>query len=93
VHVSIVAQTRPDAIVIPVESLLTATDNTTSVMVVGRDGRVHRQIVEVGIREDSKVQITKGLSPGEQIVTAGAYGLPDGTRIQVENSSSTTHDK
>ena len=83
VHVSMVAQTVPDAAVIPAASLLTASDGATSVMVIGNDGRAHQQTVETGIREDDQVQITKGLTPGQQVVATGAFGLPDNTKVQV----------
>lgn len=88
VRLLMVAQTIPDAVVIPMASLLTASDGTTAVMVVGTDGRAHQQTVETGIRQDNEVQITKGLTPGQQVVTAGAYGLPDNTKVQLVASNS-----
>ena len=71
----------PDALTIPAESLLTAQDGTTSVMVAGSDGRAHQKDVKVGIREKDLIQVTEGLSPNEQIVGAGAFGLPDNSKI------------
>ena len=59
---------------------------STSVMVVGADGRAHQRAVQVGIRQDGEVQIAKGLSGGETVVAPGAYGLPDNPRVQVEAS-------
>jgi HlyD family secretion protein len=84
-QVSIVAQHVAGAVVVPAAALLTA-EGATSVMVVGADGRAHQRSVQAGIRHDNEVQITAGLQPGERVVTTGAYGLPDNTRIRVEES-------
>ena len=77
----------PDALVVPAAAVLTGAAGATSVMVVGADGRAHQRAVQVGIRQDGEVQIAKGLSGGETVITTGAYGLPDNTRVQVEASA------
>jgi len=84
VRVSMLAKTVPDALVIPASSLLTAEDSKTSVMVAGSDGRAHQRKVKAGIREGNEVQIVDGLQAGERVVSTGAYGLPDNTKITVE---------
>lgn len=83
VHVSMVAQTVPDALVVPTSALLTSSDGSSSVMTIGSDGHAHQQAVEVGLRQGDSVQITKGVNGGERVVSAGAYGLPDNTQVQV----------
>jgi HlyD family secretion protein len=82
VQVSIVAEKVSDALVVPSAALLTAEDGSTSVMVVGPDDVAHQTAVETGIRQGDEVQITQGLKAGEKVVTAGAYGLPNGTRVK-----------
>jgi len=82
-RVVIVAEHVPGAVVVPAAALLSS-EGTTSVMVVGADGRAHQRSVQAGIRHDSEVQITAGLQAGERVVTTGAYGLPDNTRVKVE---------
>jgi HlyD family secretion protein len=91
VHVTMVAQTVPEAVVIPAEALLTATDGTTSVMVLGSDNKAHQQKVTTGIRNGDDVQVTEGLKGGERLVTVGAFELanedPDvlaKTKVQVQ---------
>lgn len=81
VQISIVAQTVPDALVIPASAVLTASDGTTSVMVVGTDNVAHQTTVKTGIHEGGNVQITSGLETGQRVVTEGAFGLPDGTKV------------
>ncbi|PYX17368.1 MAG: hypothetical protein DMG84_03920, partial [Acidobacteria bacterium] len=83
VQVSMVAQTIPDALVIPAAALLTGQDGTTTVMVVGADNRAHQKPVSVGIRQGDQVQITEGLQAGDHVVASGAYGLPDNTQVTV----------
>jgi multidrug efflux pump subunit AcrA (membrane-fusion protein) len=82
VNVSIVARTLPNAVVIPVAALLKTPEGEATVMVAGADGRAHQQAVETGIRHQDEVQVTKGLKPGDAVITAGAYGLPDNTKIR-----------
>ncbi len=83
VRLTMVARTVPDAVVIPPAALLSGEGGATSVMLIGADGKAHKQDVEVGIRQADAVQITKGLKPGERVVTTGAYGLPDNTKVRV----------
>ncbi len=82
VQVEIVAQQLPDAITIPAAALLKDPEGATTVMVVGADKHAHQTKVQVGIRTADLVQITKGLAPGQTVVTVGAYGLPDNTQVK-----------
>ncbi|HUK87103.1 MAG TPA: efflux RND transporter periplasmic adaptor subunit [Terriglobales bacterium] len=82
-RIAIVAEHVAGAVVVPAAALLSS-EGATSVMVVSADGRAHQRSVQAGIRHDSEVQITAGLQAGERVVTTGAYGLPDNTRVKVE---------
>lgn len=90
-QVAMVAQTVPQAVVIPAQALLTAPDGVTSVITLDTDNTPHKKTVTVGIRNGNDVQITKGLNGGERVVTVGAFELsqedPDvltKTKIQVQ---------
>jgi len=87
VRLSMLARTVSDATVIPAESLLTAEDGKTSVMLAGTDGRAHQKEVKAGIRQGDEVQIVEGVAAGERVVTSGTYGLPDNTKINIEQPS------
>jgi hypothetical protein len=39
------------------------------------------------------VQIVAGLNPGEQVITQGAYGLPDKTKVKIEKPAAEEKDK
>ncbi len=82
VEVTVVAQKIAEALTVPSAALLTAEDGSTSVMLVGPDDVAHQTAVTAGIRQSSEVQITRGLKAGDKVVAAGAYGLPDGTRVK-----------
>lgn len=87
VHLSMLAKTIKDALVIPATSLLTAEDGTTSVMFAGSDGRAHQKAVKIGVRQGDEIQIVEGLKAGDRIVGAAAYGLPDNTKITIEQAA------
>src|SRR5207302_2529509 len=93
VQVSMLAQTIPDALVIPAAALLTGQGGATSVMVVGSDNRAHQKNVSVGIRQGDQVQITEGLQAGDRVVASGAYGLPDNTQVTVATQTEKQNEK
>ncbi len=49
VHVSIVADTQPNALVIPAAAMLTSSEGATTVMVISSDGHAHPRPVKPGI--------------------------------------------
>jgi RND family efflux transporter MFP subunit len=73
-RVTIVAKTVKNTVVIPAAALLTAQDGSTSVIVAHGD-RPETVPVKTAIRDGNNIQVTEGLSGGEQVVTAGAYEL------------------
>jgi multidrug efflux pump subunit AcrA (membrane-fusion protein) len=81
--VSIISETIPDAIVVPASALITSPEGATSVLLFGGDGKAHARPVKVGLHEGDNVQIVDGLKAGEKVITVGAYGLADGTKVQV----------
>lgn len=83
VKVSITGRTVPKAWKIPAAAVLTAQDGTKSVMVVGDDGIAHRKPVTLGIEGGDDVQVTSGLAATDLVITGGAYGLDEGTRVKV----------
>ncbi len=83
VHASIVGRQVPQALTVPSSALLTAQDGSTSVMVVGADGAAHSKQVTTGITDNGWVQITRGLTTAEMVITSGNYALEDGTKVKV----------
>jgi cobalt-zinc-cadmium efflux system membrane fusion protein len=78
----IAVETRPNAVVIPVEALVPGDEpGSYKVFVVDKDGTAHARPVKVGDRTETKVEILEGLKGGETIVTQGAYGLSDSAKV------------
>lgn len=84
VQLSLTAQTVKDALVIPLNSVLTAPEGASTVMLAGSDGRAHEKAVKLGIRNGEDVQVLEGLGENDKVVSNGAYGLPDKTRIKIQ---------
>ena len=83
VHVAILGRTVPDALIVPTEALLTGADGSLGVMVVGSDGAAHRKAVKIGIRLPDDTQILSGIGKDDMVISSGAYGLDEGTKVKV----------
>jgi multidrug efflux pump subunit AcrA (membrane-fusion protein) len=87
-QVSITAQNVHDALVVPAVALINAKDDSAQVMVVDSQNQAQSRDVKVGITTPAQAQILSGLKPGEVVVTQGAYGLPDKTKVKIEKPKS-----
>jgi HlyD family secretion protein len=84
VHAVITGRTESSALLIPTEAVQTADDGTTkSVMVIGADGKAHKHPVTLGIQTSESIQVLSGLTTVDNVITTGAYGLDDGTKVKV----------
>ncbi len=83
VKVSITGRTVAQAWKVPAASILTAQDGGKSVMVAGDDGTAHRKPVTLGIESSEDVQVLTGLGATDLVITGGAYGLDEGTKVKV----------
>jgi len=53
------------------------------VLVVGKDSRVHEQVVTIGQRKGDRVQIREGLKADEPVVESGGSFLTEGDVVQI----------
>jgi multidrug efflux pump subunit AcrA (membrane-fusion protein) len=83
VEISMDAGDVPNAIVVPVAALLSSEDGGEKLMVAGSDGRAHERAVKVGVRSGDDVQVLSGVAAGDRVITQGALGLDDNTKIQI----------
>ena len=81
--VTVKGKSVAQALKVPRSAILTADDGTKSVMVVGSDGAAHREHVTVGLVDGADVQVLSGVSPGDLVISGGAYALDEGTRVKV----------
>jgi HlyD family secretion protein len=83
VHVQIEGRSVRNAVKVPVASVLTADDGSKFVMVISTDGAAHKKPIETGIRGAEEIEVKSGLAAGDTVITTGAYGLDDGTKVKV----------
>ena len=83
VYGEIAVQTRPRAVVIPMEALVPGDEpNTYKVFVVDAKGIAIPHEVKIGGRTPTKVEILEGLTGGEKVVTQGAFGVADSAKVE-----------
>jgi multidrug efflux pump subunit AcrA (membrane-fusion protein) len=75
---------RPNVLQVPDTAVL-ATSGKPIVFVV-QDGRASRREVTLGERQNGRVEITGGLTGGEQVVVSGAAGVTDAQSVTVRTS-------
>ena len=88
VHTDMTGHTVPNALLVPAAALLTAQDGSKYVMLLGPDGAAHKRPVKVGITDTDNAQVVNGLAPTDTVITGGAYGLDDGTKVKVGSAES-----
>ncbi len=71
---------------IPTSAVVVGEDGGTSVMVFktgeGDTGTVHRQDITLSTGPDGEFRIESGVSPGDEVVVAGANALEDGQSVR-----------
>jgi RND family efflux transporter MFP subunit len=76
----VVTAVHARAVTVPMAALVPSGDGF-QVFVVDSGGIAHVRVVTVGARSESLAEILAGLTAGETVVTTGAYGIEDGTKI------------
>lgn len=87
VQLSITVKTVHDALVVPAAALLNVQGDAAQVMVIDSQSTAQSRDVKTGIQNGQDVQIVSGIKAGEMVVTEGAYGLPDKSKVKVEKPS------
>ena len=81
VNVRLLVDTVKDATVVPVAAIQRGQPGTF-VYLVKADDTVEIRVVELGATDGDRVQIAKGLQPGDQVVIDGTDRLRDGAKIR-----------
>jgi multidrug efflux pump subunit AcrA (membrane-fusion protein) len=77
----IILRSNPQAVLVPIQSLLTEVDK--DFVFVLKEDKAFRRPVRKGVVRDTVVEILQGVSPGEQVVTAGQASLKDGAQVRL----------
>ena len=95
-QVTVAANEKNDAIVVPASAVTLETSNANegTVMVVDAENVAHETKVTTGIRTPDKIEIVEGLKGGETVVVEGNYALPDKTKVEPQmNADDADKDK
>ena len=83
-RVRLITRDEKQALVIPEQAIVPQGDEQFVFRVA--DGRANRVKIDVGQRRDSKVEVLKGLTANDLVVTAGHLKIRDGTPVTVLNT-------
>ena len=87
VKAQIVTERRINVLLVPQAAVLTDPDTgKTSVVTVGSDAVAHITPVKLGLSAAGRVEITSGVTAGQKVAVTGQYGLPDATKVSVQNA-------
>ncbi len=80
-RVRLLTKEEREALVLPEQALVPQGEDQYVFRIL--DGKAARTKVELGQRRDGRVEVLKGVAPGETIVTAGQLKLRDGISVTV----------
>ncbi len=72
-----------NAILIPTQAIIPQERNKS--VIVSKNGKAHFVQVKTGVRQESKVEITSGVNPGDTIITNGILFLKEGVKLSFSN--------
>jgi multidrug efflux pump subunit AcrA (membrane-fusion protein) len=83
VRARIVAEEHEDVLAVPRAAVVTD-ENGDSVIAVVEADQATRKTVTAGFEENGQIEVSAdGLKEGDVVVTAGAFGLPQATKVKV----------
>jgi multidrug efflux pump subunit AcrA (membrane-fusion protein) len=83
VHLTIQGRTVRQALAVPTAAVLTDQSGKQTVMVIDAQSKARVTTIKTGISADELTQVMSGLQAGQRVVFSGAFGLDDGTTVQV----------
>ena len=72
----------PDALSVPLHAIVDKGGDRLVFVVV--DGVVHARAIKIGVIQQDRVQITRGLKPGDQLIVVGQHEVEEGMRVSVQ---------
>jgi membrane fusion protein (multidrug efflux system) len=72
-----------DAIMIPTQAIIPQERNKN--VIVSKNGKAHFVLVKTGVRKESLVEITNGISIGDTVVMNGILFLKEGVKLSFSN--------
>jgi multidrug efflux system membrane fusion protein len=81
VNAHLVLSTLNNAVTVPSQTVMEGPDGNYA-YVVGAEGKAERRAVEVGLVQNGRTVIKKGITSGEQVVVDGQYRLTNGSKVK-----------
>ena len=81
-RVALLRRAVPDALAAPLFALVNK--GGEHIVFVEKDGVALARTVSIGVIEGDRVQITKGLEPGDRLIVTGQTEVEEGMRVQVQ---------
>lgn len=81
-RVEVLVGKHANAIQIPIDAVSRLED--AQYVYVAKEGKAQRVSVDIGARDDNRVEITKGLDGSEQVIVSGKDLVHDGTPVQTQ---------
>ena len=78
-NVTVRLSENKNALLIPTGAIIPSETNKS--VIVARDGKAHFVPVISGIRQAANIEITKGIQPGDTIITSGVLFLKEGSKL------------
>jgi membrane fusion protein (multidrug efflux system) len=85
VHVRLLRQVLHDTILIPLLAVIPMEDGRAVYVVEG--GKAQRRNVELGIIKGNRIQIRRGLKPGDKLIVAGHRFVAPGQNVEIVSES------
>ena len=92
-HVQIAAQTLKNVVTVPNEAIVKSKTGENAVVEVGADSVAKVVAVKLGVSDGHDTQVADGVKEGDQVVTTGAFGLDDGTKVTLAPATEDGADK
>jgi RND family efflux transporter MFP subunit len=77
----ITTESRNNALTIPLSALIKQADGSAACMVV-REGKASRTVIETGLIDGGRAEVTRGLGPEDWVVELSPASLADGQRVE-----------
>ena len=93
VHASITGRTIANALTVPAAAIQVSPDGSSKfVMVIAADSTAHQKPVTLGIQTAQDAQILSGLTSSDMVISTGAYGLDENTKVKIGADPTTKPD-
>ncbi len=86
-NVTLDANSRPNALTVPIEAIQRGDNNKTSVLVVDAENRVQPRTIQTGVEGSNNVEILSGLNDGERVIVGNLGSYQPGELVKAKASA------